>query len=109
MRDGMDLHFLRLPMDHSSPAAVANTCTELTLTVSAAGYRPLVQTLLIGDLRAQPENDFALMSTWRRTVLAYPPERGGACVGKLVSLSFGLDGPTHLWQTAAQQNATLPR
>jgi hypothetical protein len=42
------------------PAAVANTCTELTLKVTAPGYRPLVQSFLISDLRVQPENDFGL-------------------------------------------------
>lgn len=46
--------------DLTIPADYAVTCSEITLEVSAEGYRTLTQSYTVADLHAQPQRDFAL-------------------------------------------------
>jgi hypothetical protein len=40
-----------------------NQCTEVTMLAVAAGYQSIVQLVTVADLRAQPQRDFALVSS----------------------------------------------
>lgn len=80
------------------PAQYINQCSEVNLEVWAAGYETLSQTLLVADLRAQPERDFALTPLARTptpTATAVPGPvvdadiRGFAFVPQAITVTVG--------------------